>query len=151
LTVIAYRNGIMAGDSCWSEADGLIINSQNKLIRLPSGALYGGAGAPDDRALLGLLCDVEERTRLPDWTTLQGANYEELEALLVLPDESVWSINGGAKGYGVCPVSLPYIAIGAGAAVAIGALAAGATAKRAVDLACRHNTFCRPPVHTLTL
>lgn len=152
MTVIAYRNGVMAGDSCWSEPEtGLLCNIQNKLLRLPSGALYGGAGAPDDRALLVLLCDVEERTRLPDWNTLQADNYAHLECLLVLPDGSVWIIEGGREGSGVCPVALPFTAIGAGAAVAIGAMAAGATAKRAVAIACKHVRSCCPPVHTLAI
>lgn len=152
MTVIAYRNGIMAGDSCWSEPEsGLITTIQNKLLRLPSGALYGGAGAPDDRALVRLLLQVEEPAAIPELATLMAEQLSDLECLLVLPDETVWIIETGPKGMGLCPIEMPFTAIGAGAAVAIGAMAAGATAKRAVAIACKHVRSCCPPVYTLAI
>jgi hypothetical protein len=151
MTVIAYRKGVMAGDSCWSEKDGFICNVQNKLVRLASGAIYGGAGATDDRALRKLLQNVVSPDRLPDLATLSDPDYGDVECLLVLPDHSVWTIGGGEKGYGVCPVKVSYCAIGSGRDLAIGAMAQGATAAAAVKLACQWHVHCRPPVHTLKL
>ena len=64
MTVIAYRDGMMAADSCWSDnhendsCSGLIFSHAPKLRRLSSGALYGGAGASDDRELVALLDNV---------------------------------------------------------------------------------------------
>jgi ATP-dependent protease HslVU (ClpYQ) peptidase subunit len=151
VTVIAYRKGILAGDSCWSEEDGLVVNIQNKLVRLRSGAIYGGAGACDDRALLRMLQNVRTPEQLPMPRDLAADDLSELECLLVLPDRSVWIIEGGPEGGGVCPVKLPFIAIGSGKQVAMGALAANKTAEEAVRIACDwHRTCCRP-VHTLDL
>ena len=42
-------------------------------------------------------------------------------------------------------------AIGSGGAVAIGALAMGADARRAVEIACEHADGCGPPVQEFTL
>lgn len=151
MTVIAYRKGILAGDSCWSEASGLLVNIQNKLVRLSAGAIYGGAGAPDDRALLKLLQNVRSPEQLPQLRDLQEPYLGDLECLLILPDRTVWTIESGPDGYGVCPVKTPFAAIGAGREIAMGALAANKTAEEAVRIACDwHRTCCRP-VHTLHL
>lgn len=151
MTVIAYTKGVLAGDSCWSEESGLIANVQNKLVRFPSGAIYGGAGACDDRAMQTLLRNVAHPERLPDGNTLSSDIYAAVECLLVLPDKSVWMIAGGPEGYGVCPLQVKYTAIGAGQQLAIGAMAAGASAVDAVKIACQWNALCRTPVHKLTL
>lgn len=156
MTVIAYRDGIIAGDSCWSDgADGsyagLITNMQNKLCRLPGGAIYGGAGATDDRALLRLLHGVTDPRGLPDASTLSGDVYDQLTALVILPDRSVWLLNGGPSGNGVEPVSTRFTAIGCGGPIAVGAMARGASAEQAVRIACQWNVYCRPPTHTINL
>lgn len=156
MTVIAYRAEIMAGDSCWSDgADGahagVITNIQTKLIRLKSGALYGGAGATDERALVQLLQNARTVKHLPPALELSKLEYENLQALIVLPDRTVWLIDGGPAGNGVEPVNQEFAAIGTGGPIAIGALARGATAEQAVRIACKWNVYCRPPVHTLRL
>ncbi|MCX7177968.1 MAG: hypothetical protein NTX56_04090 [Proteobacteria bacterium] len=157
MTVIAYRAGIMAGDSCWSDGGrdgdygGLITNSQNKLMRLPSGAVYGGAGATDDRSLIQLLAKVKTARSLPPSTIVADEQFAELQCLLALPDGTLWLINGGPEGNGVEPVSTEFSAVGTGAPIAIGAMARGATAEQAVRIACRWNVFCRPPIHKIKL
>jgi ATP-dependent protease HslVU (ClpYQ) peptidase subunit len=156
MTVIAYRNGIMAGDSCWSDGSegdygGVITNLQNKLIRLPSGALYGGAGSTDERALVQLLGNVRTVKKMPPASELEKQEYDSLKALVVLPDMSVWLIEGGPGGNGVEPVNQEFASIGCGGPIAIGAFARGATAEQAVRIACKWNVYCRPPVHTLKL
>ena len=157
MTVIAYRDGVMAGDSCWSDGGkdsdygGLITNVQNKLVRLPSGGIYGGAGATDDRSLIRLLAKVKSSRGLPLSTVIADKQYEELQCLIALPDKTLWLINGGPEGNGVEPVSTEFAAVGTGAPIAIGAMARGATAEQAVRIACRWNVFCRPPIHKIKL
>lgn len=156
MTIIAYRAGIIASDSCWcdgSEGDygGVITNVQNKLIRLAKGAIYGGAGATDERALVALLAGAETVKDLPPAVELEKQEYCNLKALIVLPDRTVWLIEGGPDGNGVEPVNQEFAAIGCGGPIAIGAFARGATAEQAARIACKWNVYCRPPVHTLSL
>lgn len=154
MTVIAYRDGVMAGDSCWSDADtqgGLIINSQNKLAVLRSGALYGGSGASDDRSLVNRLQDIVDYRQLPSAKDLIAMEHGCVKALLVLPDRSVWVVGTGEGEGGVEPVQLPYFAIGTGGQIAMGALACDKTAVEAVKIACDLNVYCRPPVHSIKL
>ena len=52
----------------------------------------------------------------------------------------------GGFGHVPIPASWGYAAIGAGFEIALGALADGASAKRAVKAAIRHNAHCRGPI-----
>lgn len=52
---------------------------------------------------------------------------------------------------GSVQIDAPFHADGSGCAIAIGAMAAGADAKRAVEIACDYDTQCGGPVHVLTL
>jgi hypothetical protein len=158
MTVIAYKDGLMAGDSCWSMTgegagahDGLIVNTQDKLVRLRSGALYGGAGAVDDRQLLDLLHDVHSADMIPDVRKLRATLHADVLALLVLPDGSVWEVATGETDGGLMPVQHKFHAVGIGRSLAIGAMAGGANARRAIEIACQFNTYCRPPVTALRL
>lgn len=157
MTVIAYKDGVMAGDSAWSLAgegtvhDGLIVNSMNKLIRLNSGALYGGAGSSDDRQLVDLLQGVNSADKMPDVRKLRGTLQEGVHALLVLPDGTIWEVETGEDDGGVMLVNRKWHAVGSGRALAMGAMAAGADARQACEIACAYNTYCQKPVTSLTL
>jgi hypothetical protein len=66
MTTICYRAGIMAGDYAWSDSEvNVFFSRSNKIHRLPSGALYGGSGDVDDRALVAKLFDVVDPDNLP--------------------------------------------------------------------------------------
>jgi hypothetical protein len=157
VTVIAFRDGIMAGDRCWND-DQLIVSSARKL-RMLSGKLYGASGDGDDRALVELLMPVQVPSELP--TRAQLASLQiDVSALLVFaprfPGDTyfprIFVIEAGKPDdTGIYEVRLPYIAIGSGREVAMGAMAAGADAERAAHIACELVTSCRPPVDTLRL
>lgn len=158
MTIIAYRNGVMASDSCWSDGQGdeniyagLIFAKESKVRKLESGALYGASGASDDRELLGLINKVTIPQALPSARALQECEHSNVTALLVLPDRSVWRIYTGEENGGIEPVTgFPYAATGSGSALAIGAMLFGASAEEAAHVACVHNVYCRPPIHTVT-
>ena len=152
MTVIAYKDDLMAGDSCWSLSgtesghDGLVVNSANKLFRLRSGALYGGAGSSDDRQLMDLLQDVKDGANMPAVKTLQATLQAGVLALVVLPDGSIWEVETGEEDGGVMCVNRKFHAVGSGRQIALGAMAAGANARHACELACDFNTYCQKPV-----
>lgn len=145
----------MAGDSCWSDASkegrGLIFSRKAKILRLPTGAIYGGAGASDDRELVDLLTLVRTERDLPTAKELIEVEHNNCDALLVLPDASVWRVFTGEENGGIEPVQHEYAAIGSGQQIAIGAMAAGASAEQAAKIACQHNVYCRLPVYTIDL
>ena len=160
MTVIAYKDGHIACDSCWSD-DGLLFSSATKIIRLPHDKLYGASGDSDDRALLDLVRGASTPHELPSRQQLEELNTD-MSALVIfynkhiiyrgIPRVFILDCVKNSDKYepsGVTEVNLPFTAIGSGRQIAIGAMAAGASAVAAVHLACDWNVYCRPPVHSL--
>jgi ATP-dependent protease HslVU (ClpYQ) peptidase subunit len=149
MTVIAYRDGVMAGDSLWTDDD-LVLARQSKICRLKSGALYGGAGGLNDRALVEVLQTVESWDSLPDIGDMSAA--DELSALVVFPDGSIAMARVTGEGGTIIGVrGMPFVAIGSGRALALGAMGFGASAVEAAGVACRFDPNCGGPVVWLNL
>lgn len=168
MTVIAYRSGLMACDSCWSSF-GTQTVSAIKIQRLSSGALLGSAGDNDGRAMVQLLDKIRDPRKLPSRVELASTKLS-FEGLLALPKGGVYYIATGrhddngypldADGsseseadYGIWLATTMggYAACGSGADLALAAMDAGASAKLAVQIACKRNVWCRPPVHVVRL
>jgi len=163
MTVIAYRAGIMACDSCWSSY-GTQTVSAIKIIRLSSGALLGSAGDNDARAMYELLDKIKDPKRLPSRAEL-AATRIDYQGLIAFPKGGVYVVStgrhddagyqpeGSEDDYGIWPATTMggYAAVGSGAEIALGAMDAGATAKEAVVIACRRNRYCALPVHVVKL
>lgn len=154
MTVITYRDGTLACDSCWND-DGLITSSATKITRLPYGKLYGAAGDCDDRGLLELLRPVQVPAELPTRRTLEELR-SDISALLIFcePQLRVFVVDCCPPGKadevsGIYEVRGPFIAVGSGRDVAMGAMAYGAGAVEAAHAACEHDVNCRPPIHCL--
>lgn len=156
MTIITYRDGIMASDSCWSDStDGMVFTNHSKLVRLRSGAIYGGAGDADDRALVELLQDVSDPLHLPSRGALIDLD-SDLSTLIVFLDGRVFNIDTAPREKkdevtGITPIHGNFIAVGSGRLAAMGAMAAGATAMQAASIACAFEIHCRPPVHAMRL
>jgi hypothetical protein len=162
VTVIAYRAGIMACDSCWTYGDTQTV-SLIKIKRLSSGALLGSAGDNDCRAMEELLDKIKDPKKLPTREEL-AKTLTDYIGLIALPkggvfvvsscpvDQAGWPI-GDAGDIGIWPATTMggYAAVGSGADYALAAMDAGASAKEAVTIACRRNINCRPPVHVMKL
>lgn len=167
MTCIAWRAGIMACDSCWTHGD-THVASLIKITRLSSGALLGQAGDNDARAMEALLDKIKDPRKLPTKREL-AETKDGFCGLLALPGNGgVWVIANApvdevgwpvADSYdereevGVWPATTigGYAAVGSGGDYALAAMDAGATAKVAVEIACRRNVNCRPPVHVRRL
>lgn len=136
--------------------------SAQKIHRTSAGALVGQAGDNDARAILALLDKVKRESDLPTRAALCATGID-FEGLLVLPNGSVFCVASGrvdAQGFavddadvGVWPAATigGYAAVGSGSEAALAAMDAGASAARAVEIACRRNVYCRPPVHSVRL
>lgn len=151
MTVIAYRDGIMASDSCWND-NGLIVTLSTKIVRLKSQALLGEAGDCDTREMQQLLDNATDPSGLPSRKDLLevGIDYQ---AILVLPDGSVWDVcvDMDKKDAGVFRINRDYYAVGSGKRTALGAMWRGATADQAVHAACEWEMECRLPSNVVIL
>lgn len=152
----------MACDSSWTYGDTLV-GSGIKIKRLSSGALLGQAGDNDARAVEALLDKIKDQRKLPNKVEL-ASTKDDFTGLLALPGGDVWVIACGPvdeqgypvadshdnrEDYGVWPATTigGYAAVGSGSDYALAAMDAGASAKLAVEIACRRNVHCRPPIH----
>lgn len=162
MTIIAYRAGLMACDSCWS-SNGTQNVSAIKITRTSAGSLIGSAGDNDARAMLELLDKIKTPAKLPSRAEL-AATKVEFDGLIAFQKGGVWQIVTGKHNdagypedeetdFGVWPATTigGYAAVGSGADYALSAMDAGASARDAVIIACRRNVYCRPPVHVIKL
>ena len=164
MTVIAYRSGIMACDSCWASY-GTQTVSAIKIKRLSSGALLGSAGENDNREMELLLNRIKDPRKLPTRKELIELRLA-YEGLIAFPKGGVWMISTGKvteAGYaddddedmGVWPATTMggFAACGCGSDYALAAMHAhkSVTAHQAVRIACHLNVHCRLPVHSMRL
>lgn len=135
----------MAADSQDTRESGLIVSvSSAKLQRAPNGDIFACQGDEDhcvefeDWYKGG--CDPEET---PDFDSDSA-----FEALVLTHDGSVVKYTNRLT---VVTVNGPYIALGAGDEVAMGAMAAGASPERAVEIACQLNAYTGGPVVSMSI
>jgi hypothetical protein len=134
MTVIAYRDGVMAADSLVGNNEGLIVGDIAKLARREDGSLAGCAGHAGDVA------------GFRDWF-LAGSkgSWQAIDkdhgfaAIIVSPQGQVTLVDQNGRGY---RVEAPFYARGVGAELACGAMAMGARADQAVEVACRYSVYC---------
>jgi 20S proteasome alpha/beta subunit len=161
MTTIAWDGKVLACDSRWSD-DNVQVISRTKICRLPSGALYGGAGSCDDRELLAMLAKVKKPDQLPTLAQL-GTIRQDLAALFILPNRKVFvvgtcNVSPGedeSEECGVVEYDAP-CAIGSGALLALAVMKyqikhGKADAYEAVKIAADLDQQSGPPVHRLTL
>lgn len=69
------------------------------------------------------------------------------------PKKLKWTtlnVNSDDSSVQMCPIAAPRFAIGSGAALAMAAMAAGASPPQAVRIAARYDLFTKPPFKTIT-
>lgn len=138
MTCIAYRDGIMAGDgretnqNTEDESWFKVRDNCIKVFKLDDGSLFGAAHSSEDIEILTrwLKQDPLCSTLPPD--------LEDVTALLVKPTGEFYMTEGKIW----VPAGLDYYAIGSGGLVANAAMDAGATAKKAVEIACNRDLWC---------
>lgn len=157
MTVVAYKNKVLAADSCWASAG--VIDSLGRKIQRTKYLVVGQAGDNDARPIMELLRNVKHPSQLPSRKALMDTRVDFL-GLCVFPSGRVFKIASSnklpealdAEDVGVWEiVGFNYAAVGAGHEIALGAMAAGASSRQAVAVACRHNVHCRLPIHSVTV
>ena len=134
MTVIAIKDGVLACDS-GVFAGGCYAGSIAKAALTPGGGVVAGAGEAGAVAALlaaALRGEVVDKVAEGTW------------CLRLEPDGTVLALDGPHEGW--FRFDAPFAALGSGANVALGAMAAGASAERAVEIACEWAEGCRGPV-----
>lgn len=128
----------MAGDTAMTDR-GCYCGQVAKVFRNDAGMLFGFAG------------DLTDLPVVHAWFAAGAIGdpplfKDDSEGLIVHPDGRVEWIGSRSKR---APIVAPYHALGSGFRIAMGALAAGVSAERAVEIACDLDTETRRPVMVL--
>jgi ATP-dependent protease HslVU (ClpYQ) peptidase subunit len=132
MTVIAYRDGVLASDSILSNG-GMQFASMRKIgRRFYDGSLYAGTGNAADVAAFMRWCeDGRPGDAKPKLTNMIGVVVTATGEILEFDENLNWFTAQG-----------PIYATGSGAAFAIGAMAMGADATTAVSVAIHYESSC---------
>ena len=147
MTTIAYRDGLMAADS-GNWLSNVTYRSALKIARGPDGSLHGVAGNAGEGCeyLRWVEAGMEGDPPKPEVTNREDGSGAFI-ALVVPPEGDVvrlWTAFGFEDHHDV-----PFIAIGAGSELAIGAMAAGASAEQAVEIVAQHSGYAALPVRVV--
>lgn len=143
MTVIAYRDGIMAADSVGTVGD-MAVGDHRKVVRSALGFIAGASGdSGDSQRFLGWILDHG-----PKNGESFVPNDPDMGCMWVSPDGTVTRL--GMKGTPYI-ITAPFHAMGAGREIALGAMAAGATAEQAVEIAIKYIFGCGGPVQVVKL
>jgi hypothetical protein len=143
MTVAIYDSETLVTDSMTTWGNMPLVSPYTKAMVCGSWviALSGELSSvlPIWAALEDKLFKPDELPVLPDAPTERG----KYEALAIGPDRLCW--------YDRVPLpfelSMPFMAIGSGMDLAMGAIAAGADSLTAARIAAQHDTQCSPPFH----
>lgn len=140
MTVIAYKDGILAADkqSTWG---GLGYRTR-KIKRLGNGSLVGCAG---NSAICRQLIDWIEEGAEPE---LFPDDKNECHMLLVRPNGTVWLYDGKPR---AIELEEEFVAFGSGKEYAIATMHLGFDARRAVEVACHYDRSCGKGIDALEL
>lgn len=155
MTTIAYKDGVMASDSQCTDDFSAFLTKTRKIDRLQNGALLGQAGDADSREISALLSKATPK-KLPSRKEL-GDTKTKFHGILAFPNSRVFLVCVEASGEGsdggwrgeVVEIEERMCAVGSGYQFALGAMAAGKSAKQAVEIACRYDIYSRSPVREM--
>lgn len=139
-----------AWESAVTQGECLIIDSTPKVIPIGSWGPVGGSGAAATIAtgfnVFGSTSNLERLVERIHTTFRGKVSEDESSDWLFFHQGSLVTVENG----GACiKPSSPFWAIGGGSWLALGAMEAGASARRAVEISCKYHNGCYPPVHTL--
>ena len=132
MTIIVYRDGVMASDS-WITSGSMVTGEAVKIARTDTGWLAGAAGAAENCvAFLRFMRDFCLSGPFDESVRFTVVTDDDFMGIAVQPDGTVWKFGSRGIPY---QVTAPWHAIGAAAAecTAVGAMFAGASAEQAVQ------------------
>lgn len=145
MTTIAYRDRTLAADTGMSRSGNIFGGTVVKIVRVPDGRLAGAVGSAGfGGAFLTWAQNGADRAIAPsakeDQSTYDTGFIVERDGSLSVLEPSGWF-----------SCSPPFYAFGSGKEIAMGAMAMGADAQRAVAVACVIDAGSREPITVLGL
>jgi ATP-dependent protease HslVU (ClpYQ) peptidase subunit len=145
LTIICFKDGIMAADGMSCSGDQIVNRSVQKIFRYPDGSLAAGTGVTTTIWRVHRYFTAqggfhhEYGDRIP--VDLAGVEQGDLTLLVVKPDGKVFMVffDGDVR---EIPREIQIIAIGQGDDFAMGAMNMGASSEQAVKLVCENYAHC---------
>ena len=142
MTIVVYRDGVIAADSAGSRGDRLV-GYFTKITKTDAGML---AGAEGEAGCIETFLKWVREGCTPD--NVPDFKEDHVSGFTVNPRGVITGYNWMFQPY---VVDWPFYGVGSGYAVAQGAMEAGATAERAVEIAIKYCDGCGGPVKTLRL
>lgn len=139
MTIVAYRDGVMAADSRLTDGSLIMPNGIRKIFQRADGALVGVTG------------DAEDVEAARAWTERSGKKPPVLTkgAVMILVTSGGGISEYSQQGRFRYHNTTGYMAIGTGATAALGAMWAGASAVEAVAAAIALDNCCGGDVYVL--
>lgn len=147
MTTIAYKDGVMAADSRAYAGGATPIGTKVKIRQMEDGTLIGiSCNSPGLSEQLFAWFEADMDTELSEVPEVKDIS---LSILVVSPDGEVRMALDSIHPVG--PIEADFFAIGTGDHFALGAMAAGATAKEAVTIGIELDIWSGAPVRTISL
>ncbi len=142
MTTIVYRDGILAADSAINSAE-TAVGTIKKIVPVGDIGFFAFAGAQGrfNMEISDWLSKWPETGEAPECV-----KKGEVCGLFAMKSGLLLQIDGGGKPY---EMEAPFFAEGSGKFIALGALAMGATAESAVDIAIRYDNSSGGPTQTV--
>lgn len=138
MTIICYRDGVLAADTGVFDGD-IYVGTTEKIAIAPDGTIGGAAGPLGDiRRFLSWLESGRDG---------EAPSSGEMTSVFITPQGLV----SEDEGSGFFHVEAPYFATGIAHTVALGAMAAGASAEEAVRICCQISVYAREPISVIRL
>ena len=134
MTIICYRDGMMASDSWIMMADSYsVFANTKKIIKTKKGTLAGATGKLSSLSEFLKWVAKDKLTNPPEYIF-----DEEFTGLMILPNKKIllWESVHPSE------VTAEYFVIGSGYDIALGALANGCNAAQAVATTIKHCKIC---------
>lgn len=139
MTIVIYRDGVMAADSQVG-LDGTAVGTYKKVIKTKDGWLAGASG---EISAMEEFFNWVRDGRQKDNPPIPG-----MSGMMVSPKGEVFQVDENLIPY---KMESEFYICGSGYAVAIGALAMGASPEKAVEITIKYSYSCGGPIEVVTL
>lgn len=150
MTTIAYKQGILASDSRVTDSETGIYGAIKKINKIDN-CLVGGCGNAELVAwfLNNFAGRMFNKTTHNPYTTICNRREDEFQGLIITPRGKIFMVEASLIPFEI--KSAGGLAIGSGAAFAMGAMASGKTAAEAVSIAMKFDVNSGGKVQKLKL
>lgn len=139
MTIIAYKDGVLAADRLMTVNGGTIVGEVRKIARSVSGYVLGGAAGSAGYAAAFLKWILNEAPPGEEPTPKQGDGLYDRGILIRAADPNVIEVH---EPDGTHTINVECYALGSGRELALGAMDFGATAEEAVAITIARETSC---------